>query len=108
MGNVALRKNLYTRIHRVAIFLFIYLSIRENCRNLHVNQDTLTRYLYLKIVYFAEIYLRFYGAADVYWTESETTGTGDKQETRTVTYSNHETYFEYKVPVWTSGELCYG
>lgn len=50
-----------------------------------------------------EIRLKFKGAANVYWTESRTTGTGSKAETVTDSYSAHETYFEQRVPVFGKG-----
>ena len=43
------------------------------------------------------IKLSFEGKADVHWTETEETGTGDNRETRTVTYSASEKYFDQDV-----------
>lgn len=50
-----------------------------------------------------EIRLKFKGAANVYWTETRTTGTGSNAETVTDSYSAQETYFEQRVPVFGKG-----
>ncbi|GFO36973.1 arrestin domain-containing protein 3 [Plakobranchus ocellatus] len=51
------------------------------------------------------IKLSFKGKAKVHWTESETTGSGSNQQTRTVTYSAKEKYFNQDVllhGIWSS------
>ena len=60
--------------------------------------------LFLSLFCHLEIYLRLSGAANVHWTERHSTGTGKDRQTTTVTYSNHEIYFEYVVPLWQSSE----
>ncbi|KAK3775100.1 hypothetical protein RRG08_048310 [Elysia crispata] len=51
------------------------------------------------------IQLKFEGIARVSWTETEETGSGDNRETRSVTYSASEKYFDQEVllhGVWPS------
>ncbi|GFR67350.1 arrestin domain-containing protein 3 [Elysia marginata] len=51
------------------------------------------------------IHLTFEGKAQVHWTETESTGTGENSETRTVSYSASEKYFDQDVllhGIWSS------
>lgn len=45
-----------------------------------------------------KVYLK--GEADVHWTETRTTGSGDDERTETVTYSAHEKYIDQKVYIF--------
>ena len=56
---------------------------------------------------YKNIEVRIVGDADVYWTETHTTGSGENQRTSTVTYHSHETYIDTFVRVWDN-ETCGG
>lgn len=52
---------------------------------------------------FAGIRLRFYGAADVHWTESHSTGSGKDSRTTTETYKANETYIDMTLVLFGKG-----
>ena len=54
------------------------------------------------------IQITFHGGARVQWTETYTTGTGQYQQTHTVTYYSQETYVNQAVVLWSNEQSANG
>ena len=54
------------------------------------------------------IEIRLYGGAQVRWTETYTSGTGEHQTTNTVTYHSEETYVHEAQVLWSSDQTPHG
>lgn len=68
--------------------------------SLHFTLSEAKSYKFIKIT--------LYGGARVLWTETYTTGSGQYQQTHTVTYHSQETYVNQDVVLWSSEQSADG